>query len=135
MKRVLKCSALTTMSMRSLQRFDHLIGSAAGVVVGGQVPGGFRALEGLVEHLGVVVGHHGQQRGLRAGGNAIVFVDDLDAHAQPFAPGDADLVEALGADQVGGDRSAQQVGDGHLRLSFLDRALHFAQRIAGRARP
>ena len=73
------------------QRLDHLVGAAAGVVVGGQVPGRVRALEDLVEHLGVVVGHQRQQRRLRAGRDAVVLVDDLHPHLQPRPPGDADV--------------------------------------------
>src|SRR5262249_1088164 len=40
-----------------LEGFDDLVGAAAQVVVGGQEPGTFRALDGLAENLGVAVGH------------------------------------------------------------------------------
>ena len=37
----------------------------------------------------------------------------------------------LGADEVGRQRVAEQVGDGHLRLAVLDRPPDLAQRVAG----
>lgn len=113
------------------QRLDDLVGAAARVVVGGQVPSRRRALVDLVVDLRVVVRHDGQQGRLRAGGNAVVLVDDLDAHAQPLAPGDLDVLHALGVDHGAGQRVAQQVGDGHLRLPVLDALLDLAQVVAG----
>ena len=85
----------------------------------------------MVEDLGVVVAHDGQQRALGAGGNAVVLVDDLHPHAKPRAPGDPDILHVLGVDQIGGQRVAQQVGDGHLRMAVLHGPPHFAHRIAG----
>src|SRR5262249_20650378 len=113
------------------QGLDDLVGTAAGVVVGGEVPGGLGALVNVVKDLRIVVGHNGQQGRLRARGDAVVLVDDLYAHVEPFAPGNRDGVHTAGADQIGRERIAEKVGDGHLRLAVLNGALDLAQGIAG----
>jgi hypothetical protein len=117
--------------MRSRRGLDDLVGAAARVVVRREVPGRRRALVDLVVHLGVIVGHHREQRRLRARGDAVVFVDDLHAHAEPLAPGDLDRLHALGVHEARRQRVAEQVRDRHLRLAVLDALLHLAVRIAG----
>jgi hypothetical protein len=50
---------------------------------------------------------------------------------QPLAPGDADVLHLLRAHEVGRQRIAEQVGDGHLRVAVLHGAADLAHRIAG----
>ena len=73
----------------------------------------------MVEDLGVIVAHHGQQRALGTGRNTVVFVDDLDPHAKPGSPRDADVVDALRAITDRRERIAKQIGDRHLRMTVL----------------
>lgn len=73
----------------------------------------------------------GEQRALRTGGNAIVLVDDLYPHAQPFAPGDADILPFFGTDEIRGQGIAEEIGDGHLGMTVLHGTSYLPNRVAG----
>jgi hypothetical protein len=83
----------------------------------------------VVEDLRIVVAHHREERALRAGRNAVVLVDDLHAHPEPFAPGNPDVFDSLRVHEIGRERIAEQVRDRHLRMAVLHRAPDFTNRI------
>ncbi|ABF89671.1 hypothetical protein MXAN_0310 [Myxococcus xanthus DK 1622] len=114
-----------------LQRLDDLEGAAALVVVGGEEPGRAARVDVLVHHLRVALRHEGQERGLRLGGDAVVLVDDFDALANPLAPAHLHRGQVLRLEHVGGQRRAQQVRDGELRVPALDAAVDLVAAHAG----
>ncbi len=68
---------------------------------------------------------------LRPRRDAVIFVDDLYAHAEPWPPSDPDRIDTLRRNQIGGQWIAEQIGDRHLRMAVLHRTPHFTHRIAG----
>ena len=112
------------------QCFDDLVRSPPRIVVRREIPRAIGTFKNVVENFGVIVRHHCQQRGLRARRNAIVFVNDADAHRKPLAPTDANVLHTLRVHQIGWQWIAQQIADGHLRLSMLHRFAYLVQRIA-----
>ena len=77
--------------MKAFPRKHRLAEFRAEVVVGRQVPGRRPGVDHLLVHLRVALGHQREQGRLRLGRDAVVLVDDLDAEADPVAPGDADV--------------------------------------------
>src|SRR5262249_30091487 len=65
-------------------------------------------------HLGVALGHEGQEGRLGLGGDAVVLVDDLDGGGDPAPPGDADVAGLFGADQFAGQGAAGGGGEGEV---------------------
>jgi hypothetical protein len=102
------------------------------VIVGGQEPGRYASVNDLFIHLGVAFGHQREQRRLRLGGNAVEFIYDLDAQSDPVAPGDFYVTGGASAHQDVRKRMAEQVLNSELRVSMLDRAANFLERMTGK---
>ena len=87
-------------------------------------------MDHLLVHLGVALGHERQQGRLGLGGDAVVLVDDLDSCRDPRAPLHANVRDLLGADQIAGQRTAEQVGQRQLRMAVLDPLPNLVERGA-----
>ena len=106
--------------------------TAAQVVIGRQEPGRRASVDDLFVHLGVALGHQREKGRLRLRGNAVVLVDDLDAQADPVAPGDRDVAGRSSCQQVMRKRMPEQVLNRELRVSVLHGPADFLERVPGK---
>ena len=113
------------------QRLDHLVGAASSIVIGGEIPGGITGLVELVVNLDVAIGQDRQKRGLRTGGDAVVLVDDLDAHSQPGAPRHIDVRKRLGPHEITRQWCSEHIRHRQLRVAVLHTATHLLNRVTG----